>query len=264
MNARETYLQAWAEWSGAPADMAPAFTADRTTLARTDRAAGKADSGPRRAHGSDDTVSLVHAARAEAVDGLALALAIGALFGHRTDSPRAVRAYRSIERIESAYASTVALMGNDTTVACDGLAGAYRWTPEAVDMTNPARPVPYANGRPLPIERHGGHWRAYCKRSGWNSGAAGDLREGASERADQQLVKRSTKYLLEALRRIERAEVPTEAPGGGRPAGWIAAVRWLQTTGRTDFTGPQWLQGRAAPVDAREPLGAVAWVGVDA
>lgn len=266
MNAAEQYEAAWAEWQGAPDDMGPAWTADRTTLARTDRASGKADNGPRRAHGSDDTVSLVHAARAEAVDGLALSLAIGALFGHRVDSPRAARAYRSIDRMQSAYASTVQLMGADTTVASDGLASAYRWMPEAVDMSDPARPVPYSGGSPMVDKRGGagGEWRRFAKRHGWTTGAVSDLRPDTAESTDRALVHRAAKYLAEAVRRIESGEVPTEAPGGGRPAGWIAAVRWMQTTGRTDFTGPQWLAGRAAPVDAREPQWSLAWERVNA
>lgn len=254
--ARDAYLAAWEEWS-APSDLAPAWTADRTTLARTDRAPGRADSGPRQMHGTDDTIGLVHAARAEMVDGLALTLAMQALVGFDPGRPAARRAFARIDRHESAYASTVALMGA-ATGAPASRASEDRWSPESVDVTDRARPVAYCDGQPINLEGPtGGAWRVFADRHGWRTGVASDCKtEGTTDDAGRALVRRAEKALREALDRIERSDFPE--PTGGRPAAWIGAVRWLQASGHAECTGPAWLAARVAP-PATDDRWSLAW-----
>lgn len=245
--------------------LAPAWHADRTTLARTDRAAGKADSGPRRAHGSDDTVALTHAARAEMTDGLALSLAlIGTMYGGIPSTAKCagLRALNAIDRTESAWASTVTLMGHETTPAVDGLAGAYRWVPECAELTDGGRMVAYGSGHALATDRGGRggrEWVRFARRHGWNV--------TASKRADaedagvsRQALDRAEKGLTEALEMVGTDGFPTEAPGRGRPAAWTLAATWLREAGVIDAEVlPGWLAARPAPADAAAPQYRLAW-----
>jgi hypothetical protein len=255
-----------------PDDLHPHFTRPAWNDKRSAPTAGRAESGPRRApSGIDDSLATVRAIRAEAVDGLALTLAMIAMAGGRVDSPAARRAYRWATTLDTVRASTVRMMGHDSTVPASAATDRRAYAPTSVErlpvddryriaraviglMTGRWVDLPvtvrlWNESGPVNLSAAGGGRRAlygWIDRHGWQADSISRRQAGRAaglSDTDAANVARTVKHFTKAAAMLAEGTVPqVRSVKRGRPAGWQAALAYLLATGRIDRADvPAWI-----------------------
>ena len=263
----DAYRAAWAAWAESmgdamPDDLHPQYVRPAWNDRRPAARAGRAEQGPRRApSGMDDSLATVRALRAEAVDGLAVYCAmIAAMTGHLPIAESIADAMAWAESLDTVRASTVRMMGHDSTVPASAASDRRAYAPMSVErlaVGDPERVTVrlWNESGPVDLTRAGGGRKstyAWLRRHGWQADAISQRESGRAaglSDTDAANVARTAKHFATALAMIADGTVPAERPGGrGRPAGWQAALAYLIGTGRVERSAvPAWVADVKCP-----------------